>query len=329
MRGSFKRILFWLIPILLVGWVMSTFQFRETGELLQRISYSQISLLILINCMIFLLFALRWWILIRSAGTRISFRDVARYRLTAFGINYFTPGPQFGGEPYQVFALTRKSGSSHEVAVSSVTLDKLIELIANFSFLTVGLGAILLGGFLPRMLNLVVLIVVGLLLLLPMVYLCLIRLGKAPLRAILGQVGGSVLLQRVVKRGMPWVVTLECNLQRFLREQPLIFGVGLLLAFLTWAAVIAEYRLALGFLDLQLSLGQTVVVMTAARLAFLLPSPSGLGLLEASQIVAMQTLGFTPTAGIGISLLIRARDVVFGLTGLLLAGRISWRLDSS
>jgi hypothetical protein len=97
-------------------------------------------------------------------------------------------------------------------------------------------------------------------------------------------------------------------------ERPLIFTAGLLIAWLTWVALIAEYRLAPGFLDLPLTLTQTVIVITAARLAFLLPSPSGLRSQEASQMIAMHALGFSPAAGIGISILVRARDVIFGLT---------------
>jgi uncharacterized membrane protein YbhN (UPF0104 family) len=60
---------------------------------------------------------------------------------------------------------------------------------------------------------------------------------------------------------------------------------------------------------------QTVSALTAARLAFLTPLPSGLGALEASQVLAMQALGLEPTFGISISLLIRLRDILFGMVG--------------
>jgi uncharacterized membrane protein YbhN (UPF0104 family) len=61
---------------------------------------------------------------------------------------------------------------------------------------------------------------------------------------------------------------------------------------------------------------QTIIVLTAARLAFLSPSPGGLGTLEASQVLAMQVLGVDPALGISMSLLIRARDITFGGLGI-------------
>ena len=65
---------------------------------------------------------------------------------------------------------------------------------------------------------------------------------------------------------------------------------------------------------------QSVVVLPAARVAFLLPVPAGLGALEAGQVLAMQALGINPAVGIGLSLLIRSRDIIFGGLGLWWGG---------
>jgi hypothetical protein len=47
---------------------------------------------------------------------------------------------------------------------------------------------------------------------------------------------------------------------------------------------------------------------------------SGLGALEASQVYALTAMGYTPAIGISLSLLMRARDILNGGLGLLLAG---------
>jgi uncharacterized membrane protein YbhN (UPF0104 family) len=72
-------------------------------------------------------------------------------------------------------------------------------------------------------------------------------------------------------------------------------------------------------LGLEMTLPQAVTAMVAARVAILLPLPAGLGALEASQALAMRGLGLSPAAGVSLSLLIRARDVLLGLLGLGLA----------
>jgi hypothetical protein len=47
------------------------------------------------------------------------------------------------------------------------------------------------------------------------------------------------------------------------------------------------------------------------------PARAGLGALEASQMLALQTLGPQTSYGISIALLIRLRDLLFGLVGIL------------
>ncbi len=61
-----------------------------------------------------------------------------------------------------------------------------------------------------------------------------------------------------------------------------------------WLGMVFEYWLMTYFLGLRLSLMQAVSALTAARLAFLTPLPGGLGALEASQVLALQTLGLDP-----------------------------------
>ena len=49
-----------------------------------------------------------------------------------------------------------------------------------------------------------------------------------------------------------------------------------------------DFALALRFIGLQLPLVEIVGALTIARIAFLVPTPGGLGALEASQMLAMQ-----------------------------------------
>ena len=68
-----------------------------------------------------------------------------------------------------------------------------------------------------------------------------------------------------------------------------------------------------------LSLSDALVALLAARAAILLPLPAAVGALEASQALAMVSLGLPAAYGISLSLLIRGRDVLLGLLGLGLA----------
>jgi uncharacterized protein (TIRG00374 family) len=126
-----------------------------------------------------------------------------------------------------------------------------------------------------------------------------------------------VLLPRV-RRIKQAATSAETQAKLFCQKKPLALLQAMLLSLLIWAALVAEYWLALNFLGAELDLPQTIGVMTLARLAFLSPTPAGLGTLEASLVLAMEALGFSPALGISISLLIRARDIIFAGLGLLI-----------
>ena len=88
----------------------------------------------------------------------------------------------------------------------------------------------------------------------------------------------------------------------------------------SWLTILGEYWLMLHVLGLNLTPVQAISILTAARLAILLPLPGGLGALEASQALTLGLLGINPAAGISLSLLIRIRDVALGGLGLWWGG---------
>ncbi len=84
--------------------------------------------------------------------------------------------------------------------------------------------------------------------------------------------------------------------------------------------MVGEYWLILQLLGTELTLLQTLAALAMARLAILFPLPGGLGVLEASQVVAMTVLGLDPAIGLSAGALIRLRDVQLGGLGLWWGG---------
>jgi uncharacterized membrane protein YbhN (UPF0104 family) len=85
--------------------------------------------------------------------------------------------------------------------------------------------------------------------------------------------------------------------------------------------MLGEYFLITSYLNIELSAAQTIAAWTAGWLAFLVPWPGGLGALEASQVFALGAFGVSAASAIGVTLIIRARDLLIGGIGLLLASR--------
>lgn len=330
-RSRRLRLLFWLALALLLAYGLRFVPWQATWQTLARLSLGQVAALVLLNSLILLLFTSRGWLILHLQGYPRPYPALFAYRLAAFAVSYFTPGAQFGGEPLQVYLLQTRQGLPAAVALTAVSLDKLFELLANFTFLAVGVSLAFAGGLLPGVSPLPALAVSGGLLLLPLVYLAVLWAGRFPLTwLILGWTAWPVLGRLApadrlapLYRLATLVVATEQQISTLFRRRPVMLLWVLFLSGLIWALMLAEYWLMLRFLGVNFDLIQTITALTAARLAFLTPLPGGLAALEAGQALVLANLGAGPAAGISASLLIRARDVTFGLIGLALAGHFA------
>ncbi len=265
-----------------------------------------------LNAFILWLFVLRWGWFLRQMGYHIPWTRLVAYRLAAFGISYFTPGTQFGGEPVQVYALVRRDGVPWAHATASVVLDKLFEVVGNLTVLVLGvawlqargLGLAVQKGLWTAVLGGLGAAWVALLL------LCSGRWRRAP--AWLWAPGRRALARfaAAARAGCP-------------SRKAVFAAVGL--TALTWAVLVLEYRWMVRAVGLPGTWLDVVSLLMAARVAFLAPVPGGLGALEAGQYWAAQALGYAPARGLSLAALIRLRDVSVGLVGLALVRHVGGR----
>ena len=331
------RHLLWLVVPLLLFWVLRNVSLQEAWAVLTRLSPAQLLILALANAGVLLTLSGRWWLILRAQGHPIPYMTLAGYRLAGFGVSYFTPGSQFGGEPLQVYLVQRRHQVPRPTAIAAVALDKSLELLGNFAFLTFGIVCVLHWQMFPHLVGRQAILLPLLLLSLPIGFLLAIWAGGHPVSGAL-QIGlrifsrrwssgrgGSDRYKRAervqrAQRAQRAIRESEDQATRFCRDHPFTIVQGMSFSLLSWAAITVEYGLALHFLGQSITLAETISALTAARLAFLLPLPGGLGALEASQVLAFGALGVNPSTGISLSLLIRARDIALGSLGLWWGG---------
>ena len=294
--------------------------FAEIRSTLSQLRLWQIGVLFIINSGVIFAITARWWIIIRSENRSVPFLPLVRYRLSTFGISYFTPGPQMGGEPLQVYYLQKNHGLTFARATSAVIMDKLIELLGNSVLIVAGLTAAVLVGMVSRSETLILgsLIPMAAILVIPLVHLSLLYRGYYPLSSLLRAVSPLV--------GKPdWVrliIVSERMAAAFTRRRlPTVLG-AFFFSMLALSGTLLEYALITTFLGANFSFAQNLAGLTSVLLAFVLPLPGGLGALEASQVYAMTNMGYSAAIGISVSLLIRARDLMNAGLGLLLAGKL-------
>lgn len=326
--------LFWLVLLAaLLFWALQNAPLAEIWNSLNLLRWWQIGLLLGLNGVIFALIIARWWLIVRAEAPRVPFRALLVYRLAAFGMSYFTPGPQVGGEPLQILYLKNGYGLTTVRATAAVLMDKLLEFLANFLFLALGLFVVgasgMLGRFAPAAWAAVPL---GLILLWPLAHIALMYHGIHPLAILFSFFDrhqatqnsqkpetASAALSQKIRAFSRLIIISERLAALFCRRHlaSLLAAVGVSL--LSWAGMLFEYHLMLTFLSVNLSLPETLAALTVVRLSFLAPLPAGLGALEASQVFAVSALGLPAALGISLSLLMRGRDLLLGGLGLLIA----------
>ena len=320
-RGKSKLRMFAVYPVLipLLYFALRNAPLAEIWEAVRQLQHWQIAILIAINVSIYLLITLRWWIIVRTGNKSISYFPLVLVRVAVFGISYFTLGPQIGGEPLQVLYLQRKYGMTYTHATSTVIMDKLLEFLANFFLLAIGLTAIFEAGILSGNASkpLVSLIPVAAVMSWPFIHIALMVRGIYPvgaaLRLALSRFGNP--------KWMRFIVASEQMAGRFCKRSPRSLWMATAASLAAGAGMITEYIFITSFLGIDLQSWQTVAAWTTSWLAFLVPLPGGLGSLEASQVFTLGAFGISAALAIGVTLLIRARDLLIGGLGLLLASR--------
>lgn len=322
-----------LSVLLLCWWTVRTIRLQEILYGLGRLTPGNVMILILANTGVLITLNGRWSLFLAGQGYTIPFWRLLGYRVAAFAVSYFTPGPHFGGEPLQVYLVSSRHGVPTAVAIAAVTLDKGLEMVVNFLVLVAAIGLILQQQVFTDALSYRVLYTTFGLLVLPLSFLFILGRGRYPLSTRLYAMSQR---RRFTNRFTPtlsirlgkWAKTLrhsEEQISLLWQRSPALFGAAISISLLSWGTLFGEFWYMTHALGFGLSFPQAVTLLLAMRVAILLPMPAGLGALEASLALATAALGLSPATGISLSLLIRVRDVTVGLVGLWLGGVALWR----
>ncbi len=323
----------WLLRLLALTGVAVIFYFSLRGAELADVTRGlralqpwQLAILAGIDVAIHSLMAARWWLILRTEDPDAPYPPLIGIRLAAFGISYFTIGPQVGGEPLQILYLRRQHGTSLPRATASVLMDKLLELLANFLLLLFALAMIpraeLLGGL--HGLSLIGLVALLGLAAWPTIHILLLRRRRYPLSALLHTLPGLPQDSKVMRH----LRASERLAGQFCQRHPRALIGAAFTSLLAAGASVMEYAFITSFVAPGLSFSQNVSAWCAGWLSFLFPTPAGLGALEASQVLTLGAFGVPAGIAIVVALVMRARDLLFGGAGLLIAGLTAARLKS-
>jgi len=314
-----SRSLWFFILATLLYFALRNAPLLDIWKALKQLQLYQVVVILVINAIVISLMTTRWWIIVRAENPSVPFLPLIGYRLSVFGLSYFTPGPQVGGEPLQVLYLQKNHGLSYARATSAVIMDKLLEFLVNFILLGIGAWAIVRVGLVSEngiRLNLSLIGLAGLLMW-PIVHIILLYNGVMPISKIL-------LSQPFIQKNhasIRLVIIAERMASAFCQKHVRAMFLAIAISLLSILGIAVEYYYFVYILGMQINVIQVFAALTAMQIAFLMPLPGGLGALEASQVFTLGAFGQPASAAISLTLLMRARDILNGGLGLLLAGR--------
>jgi uncharacterized membrane protein YbhN (UPF0104 family) len=308
------RLLALVLTAGLLGLALSRVNLAEVLAALRHLDVWSLAALAGVNLVILVLMCLRWHLILRRLGSPVALARLILYRLGANAISFLTPGPQFGGEPYQILQLTRRHGLAADAAAASVVVDRLMEVAANFLLLAAGGAWILRQGFPEFSPPAGVLAPLGVVPLALGGILAVQSRGRRPLSVLVRGLLKHWTAAPRLEAAARWLAAAEGQAGVALAQPPGVHLAYAGTAALHWLGIAAEIWLVYCFLGAPLGLTPLVTVVVAARLAFLVPVPGGLGALEASQALILPALGLDPALGLAACCLFRARD--FLLVGL-------------
>ncbi len=326
-KSRLRRGLLWLLAVALSAWTFAHLPTTSIIETVFSLKWPQWFAWFGINALIIVLSVHRWRHLITMLDAKINFADLLFIRQAGQTINFITPGPQFGGEPLQVFWLCC-SGVSLEKSLLSIGLDRIYELLINFIVLLVCVFlllfvcdiSVLKTSTITAQKNIVSL-TVGFLLVVSILYLLVSRpawlLNRC--RYLLARWNEHALIQKVKQSWQAVRKDLKIVLRT--RKSALANCAGI--SFLTWVALLGELALLLNFLDIDFNMTAFLLILIAMRLALLLPIPGGIGTLEASVLWSFHYLHLSDVAAVGLIALMRLRDIIILLFGLYCLHRVS------
>lgn len=321
-RYRLVQALTWLVSLALIFWIGKSLPLATILDSVAGLSLTQWIFWSVLNLVIILVYVERWRCLCRAAGVKIRFSHLFLLRQAGQLISFITPGPQFGGEPFQIYWLWKKFSIPGALAILSIALDRFFELWINFAILLLGLVILMLTPALGLTDWSVPAMALALMFLLLTASAWLLISQQEKISGGIKKLAGRWQHNpRLAHIDSHWD-DLGARLRSLIRAKKPALILALLLSLLGWAGMLVEVWLLLSFFAIESNFTTLVLLMVAMRLAFLLPLPGGIGTLEVAIFWAFSALGLPLTAAAAVIAMMRLRDIVVLLVGLFSLGRI-------
>jgi glycosyltransferase 2 family protein len=279
-----KRSLLFLVSILLLGYLFYNLDYNEFITEASKISPQTAAILIVVQCAIMYLMALKWYVIVRRYG--VSFSNVLHTSLIGAMVNNLTPASIVGGETIKAYAISKVDKIKLETAFATVFVDIFITLFPIFLLTLLAVGLALSYSFDYRIT--LALAVVGLLIILFVWAFVNVLMDKKPslnlFKGLIKRLSKVPFLRAHVQEVESKVDDLFLSFHRSIKDtmtDTWTLTVSMFVSSWVWILNIVRIYLILQALDIPLSVGQVVIIYTIMIAVSIVPLlPGALGMWE-------------------------------------------------
>ncbi|MCX6737380.1 MAG: lysylphosphatidylglycerol synthase transmembrane domain-containing protein [Candidatus Parcubacteria bacterium] len=322
MKGIIGFLISLVIGSLVLGYALKKVDVLSLKTVWQALNFKTLGLVLLAYVIAFLLAILRWRIFNNKQGVKISFKQMVLARLAGNAFNYLTPLALAGGESVKVLVAANGNKENYKKITATVLVEELIHFAVLGFFVFFGtLYSLIRYIHSPQIDIFVILFVI---LIFTISILMVLWFGVARIKtdgtsknSFFTKIQKWIFLNKLEKfvRSLREEMALVFNNGKSAVLKGTLLAIGdILISALMWWFLLAGMGYVLTF-------PQYVVVWSLLYLAFLVPVPAALGVLELGQIAAFGILGFENPQAIALafSLTNRGVTVFFTIIGLIVA----------
>jgi len=313
---KFIALLTFIIGIVLFVIVLSFTGINNIIEPFKRFSPFYLILFLLTVPVLQSIYTLRWATILKYQGIRVPFRVLLRYKLIGASISYITPASRLGGEPVRALLFKQKYELQSKQAFPSIIMETTLGMFSDVVFIAAILLTMLMFSNLPGR-------IAGLTLALSLLGIVALTLFYSTLIKHLGPFSFTLrMLYAVTKFPLLKILTekiigVEKVIGEFLRFKKKGVAQAILISMLSWPVTFLQYKLALLSIGFDASATILLLSIIATTITSLVPIPAALGVQEAGHYSVFSLIAI-PSVGIALTLLIRFKDLLMTLFGLIL-----------
>lgn len=322
MKGFIGFLISLVLGSLVFGYALKKVDVLSLKTVWQALSFQALGLVLLAYLVAFVLAIIRWRIFNNKQGVKISVKQMVLARLAGNAFNYLTPLALAGGESVKVLVAADGNQENYKKITATILVEELIHFAVLGFFVFFGTVYSLIRYINAPQIGIFIILFV--ILIFTISILTILWFGVSRIKT--EETRKNSFFTKVQK----WTILnkLENFVKSLRGEMALVFNNGKSAVFKGTLLAIGDIFISalmwwflLAGMGYVLTFPQYVVVWSLLYLAFLVPVPAALGVLELGQIAAFSILGFqTPQAiALAFSLTNRGITVFFTIIGLVIA----------